>query len=141
MNRHGQAHAHSIPLATTGAFAIALGLALYALSRPARIPLIPSALHFSHARHESALLGSLPSTLHAFAMPLLTLACVPAMRRWHVLAACGGWFAVDLIFELAQRYRTELFPNGTFDGLDVLGACIGAALACAVALALIRSKT
>lgn len=140
MSRHGQVHVHSASLAAMGAFAIALGLAVYALSRSARIPLIPHALHFSSARHESTLFGSLPSVLHAFAMPLLTLACLRAVRRWHVLAACGSWLAIDVIFELAQRYRTELFPSGTFDRLDLLGLGVGAALACAVASALIRSK-
>lgn len=140
MGRHGRTRAHSASFATTGALAIALGLAAYALSRSVRIPLVPSALHFAPAAREPAVFGSLPSALHAFAMPLLTLACLRAVRRWHVLAACVGWAAVDVIFELAQRYRVELFPAGTFDPLDVLGVLIGASLSCVVAWTLIRSK-
>jgi hypothetical protein len=128
-------------LATTGALAIALGLAVYALSRPVRIPLVPPALHLAHARHDSALFGSLPSALHAFAMPLLTLACLRNFRRWHVLAACASWSAVDVLFELAQRSSSPFFPGGTFDPLDVLAIIIGAALAYAVAFVVARSKS
>jgi len=132
--------AHTVSFATTSALAIALGLAVYALARPVRIPLVPAALHFAPAGREPEILSSLPSALHAFAMPLLTLACLRVVRRWHVLAACIGWVGIDIGFELAQRYRIELLPRGTFDPLDVLGVLMGASLSCAVALALIRRK-
>jgi hypothetical protein len=141
MIRHGWVRAGSASLTTTGALAIALGLAVYALSRPVRIPLVPSALHLAHARHESALFGSVPSALHAFAMPLLTLACFRNFRRWHALAACASWSAIDVLFELAQRTSSSFFPGGTFDPLDVLAVIVGAALAYAVASAVTRSKS
>jgi len=140
MIRHGQVSTHSAPLATTGALAIALGLAVYALARSARIPLVPPALHFAPAGREPALFGSLPSALHAFAMPLLTLACLRGVRRSHVFAICLGWITIDVLFELAQRYRIAHFPSGTFDPGDVLGVFIGASLSCGIALAFIRSR-
>ena len=136
----GRVHTSSVSFAMTGAFTIALGLAVYALARPVRIPLVPTALHFAPAGHEPEILSSLPSALHAFAMPLLTLACLRVVRRRHVLATCIGWIGIDSGFELAQRYRVELLPSGTFDPLDVLGVLIGASLSCAVALILIRSN-
>lgn len=141
MNRHGWVHAHSVSFAATGALAIAFGLAVYALSRPVRIPLVPAALHLARAGREPAILGSLPSALHAFAMPLFALACLRNVRRSHVFVACAGWSVIDVLFELAQRSSSTFFPRGTFDTFDVLAVFVGAALSCAIALILIRSKT
>ena len=139
MSRHGVSE-HSIFLATTGTLAIAAGLAIYALLRPTRIALIPATLFFPPSRHIPSLLGSLPSLLHAFAIPLLTMACVRAVRRAHVMTICLVWALIDVLFELGQRYPTRFLPSGTFDPLDVLGVLAGASLAAALASTFARRE-
>jgi hypothetical protein len=120
-------------LLVTGAIAIAAGLAIYALFRPVRIPLVPSALHFAVSEFSSpTILGAVPSAIHAFAMPLLTAACLRPRRR-HIMVACLAWCVVDLVFEASQRTASRFFPAGTFDPLDILGILLGAALAGVVA--------
>ena len=122
----------------TGAVAIAAGLGVYAGFRPARIALIPSALHFAASESYSpAVLGAFPSAIHAFAMPLLTAACLRPRRR-HIAIACLAWCGVDLVFEAGQRTASRFFPAGTFDPLDVLAILLGATLAGVVALATLR---
>jgi hypothetical protein len=119
-------------VALIGAGAIAAGLVMYAIFRPARIPLIPDALHFADADAGApAVLSAAPSAVHAFAMPLLTAACL-RLRRRHVALACFGWLVVDVVFELAQATRIRFFPGGTFDPLDLLGVLLGVTLAGAV---------
>jgi hypothetical protein len=130
-----------IALALTGAVAIVAGLALYAVFRPARIHLIPSALHLAEAGAAApVVLSAVPSVIHAFAMPLLTAACL-RLRRRQVVMACVTWGAIDLVFELGQRSGISLFPGGTFDPLDLAGVLLGTTLAGAVGLAILRSQS
>lgn len=125
-------------VALIGVVAIATGLAVYAFFRPVRVPLIPSGLHFAAAKsHTPAVLGVVPSVIHAFAMPLLTVACL-RLRRRHVACPCLAWCAIDLVFEAGQRTEIAFFPGGTFDPFDLLGVLLGAALAGAVCLATLR---
>jgi hypothetical protein len=126
-------------VALIGAVALAVGLILYAFFRPVRIPLIPAGLHFAAATsHTPAVLGVVPSVIHAFAMPLLTVACL-RLRRRQLAYACLAWCAIDLVLEAGQRTEIAFFPAGTFDPLDLLGVLLGAALAGAVGLAKLRS--
>jgi hypothetical protein len=126
-------------LALSGAVAIIAGLAVYALFRPARIPLLPSALHLADAG-APAMLGAVPSALHAFAMPLLTAACL-RLRRQRIVMACLAWGIVDVVFELGQRSAIRLFPGGTFDPLDLVGVLLGATLAGATGFLILRSPS
>jgi len=129
---------HQSRLLVTGAIAIAAGLSVYALLRPVRIPLIPSALHFAASEsYWPALFGAVPSVIHAFAMSLLTAACLRPQRR-NILIACLTWCVIDLVFEAGQRTTSRFFPAGTFDPLDVLAILLGATLAGVVALATLR---
>jgi hypothetical protein len=128
-------------LALTGAVAIVAGLGLYAIFRPARIHLVPSALHLADAGAAApAVLSAVPSVIHAFAMPLLTAACL-RLRRRHVLMACVAWGAIDVGFELGQRFGIRFFPGGTFDPLDLAGVLLGTTLAGAVGFAILRRQS
>src|SRR5687768_15922004 len=110
-----------VTVALIGAVAIAAGLSIYTFLRPVRIPLIPAGLHFAAAKsHTPAVLGVAPSVIHAFALPLLTVACL-SLRRRHIASACLAWCATDLVFEAAQRTEIAFLPAGTFDPLDLLG--------------------
>jgi hypothetical protein len=130
-----------ISVALIGAVAIAAGIAVYALFRPARIPLIPPDLHFAAGSPDApAMLGAVPSVLHAFAMPLLTAACL-RLRRRHIVIACLAWAVIGVVFELGQRTGIRFFPGGTFDPLDLLGVLLGATLAGAVGFAILRSSS
>jgi hypothetical protein len=126
-------------VAMIGSSAIAAGLAVYAFLRPIRVPLIPPALHFAPAEsHPFAVLASLPSVIHAFAMPLLSVACLRRVRRRDIAITCLLWCAVDLVFEVGQRTGIRFFAGGTFDPLDLLGVLLGATMAGAVGVALLR---
>lgn len=128
-----------VSVALIGAFAIAVGVAVYAFLRPLRIPLVPPALHLAAGQsHQSAVLGALPSVLHAFAMPLLTIACLRRVQRLHIVIACLLWCVVDLVFEIGQGSEIGFPPAGTFDALDLLGVLLGAALAGIVGLVMLR---
>jgi hypothetical protein len=128
-------------LALIGVVAIAAGLAVYALFRPARIPLIPPTLHLADAGAAApAVLSAVPSVVHAFAMPLLTAACLP-LRRRHLAMTCLAWGVIDVGFELGQDIGIRFFPGGTFDPLDLAGVLLGTTLAGAVGLAILRSQS
>lgn len=129
-----------IALLVIGTLAIAAGLSIYAFHRSVRIALIPAALHFpaGGSQPSSVLFGALPSAIHAFALPLLTLGCVRTLRRSCIAVSCLGWCAADLLFELGQRGRHAFLPRGTFDAFDLLGVLLGALLAGAAAVAASR---
>jgi hypothetical protein len=129
-----------VSVALIGAFAIAAGLTVYAVFRPVRIPLIPPALHLAAGQpHPSVVLGAVPSFLHALAMPLLTAAGLRRLECRHIVIASLVWCAVDLAFEVGQRSQIGFLPAGVFDPLDLLGVLLGAALAAAVGIAMLRS--
>lgn len=129
-----------VSVALIGAFAIAAGLAVYAVFRPVRIPLIPPTVHLAAGQpYPSAVLGAAPSFLHAFAMPLVTAACLQRVQRRHIVIACVVWCLVDLVFEVGQVSRIRFLPSGTFDPLDLLGVMSGATLAGVVGLGTLRS--
>lgn len=84
-----------------------------------------------------ALGGALPSFAHAFAFSLLTAVLLGHNRRARWLG-CGGWWLVDVLFELGQHAALKerlatLLPGvignylarGTFDLFDLLAMTLG----------------
>lgn len=95
----------------------------------------------------AAWVGSVPAALHALAFSLLSASLLRA--RGQQLAACAGWCAANLLFEIGQHPAlapglsraldamyagpvAHYFAAGTFDVLDLLAAIAGALLAAAV---------
>lgn len=90
----------------------------------------------------------LPAFAHVFAFTLITASFFKYSRRAY-LVICAGWFLIDFIFELGQKYKTvalslefEFFDKidfleawrnyfllGTFDILDLAAYALGAAMA------------
>ena len=115
-----------------GLGALALGVAVYALDRPAgSVAFLPAGL-----AHDSGILGPfagpLPTFLHAMAFSLMT-ATLLAPTLCARLAACGVWVAANWLFEAAQhpafRDITGVGMPGAFDPLDMVAAPLGAAMA------------
>lgn len=95
--------------------------------------------------------GSLPTFLHALALPLLTAAIVQPATRRAAAWICVLWLAADAAFELGQQPRvaahlaavidyllgagwlgerlSRYFLLGTFDPWDLLSIMTGAAVA------------
>jgi hypothetical protein len=98
--------------------------------------------------------NSLPDFLHVFSFIMLTAGLLSWGKRGY-LVICLGWFSIDLVFELFQRFNAiplkiipawfqgipflentgNYFRRGTFDLLDVIAICLGAASAYAVLIA------
>jgi hypothetical protein len=90
----------------------------------------------------------LPAFTHIFAFILITASFFKYSRRAY-LAICAGWFLIDSIFELGQKYKTfalslgfdffdkihflegwrNYFLLGTFDILDLAAYALGAVMA------------
>jgi len=144
-----------------GALALVVGILVYLTDRPgpvaARIPVL-GALAGHHLFGD---LGQwLPSFVHPFAFSLFTAAVLPRRSAWQY-AACLGWGAVNLAFEVGQHPRfsaalagalqtafgsspwvqrvANYFTLGTFDGGDIVAAVLGS-LAAAAVLWLGRSR-
>jgi hypothetical protein len=140
-------------LVTAALIALALGLAVYLLDRPAgHAALLPAAWSAATAPGVFGALGGWwPSFAHPFAFALLGQACCADGRRpaWGV---CVGWWAVNMAFECAQhpavaptvavallagfgaegvaatlaRPVAAYLLRGTFDPGDLVAATLGA---------------
>lgn len=133
--------------------ALAVGVAIYALSRPpGSAYLLPALLQGESPSFAlpAILGGSLPAFLHVYALALLTVVVLGVTRVCAAWAA-SAWCAIDLVFELAQwpllaeRLATNLpnwfgqvpvldhlgayFLRGSFDPVDLLATLIGAVTA------------
>ena len=89
--------------------------------------------------------NSLPTFIHVFAFSLMTASLVTRQKRGYA-AVCLFWFAVNMIFELGQKFDSwvvqfipkwfsdivilgsvkSYFLNGRFDYLDLLSIAFGA---------------
>ena len=87
----------------------------------------------------------LPTFLHPFSFILLTAGII-TFRRRNYITICLFWFAVNVLFELAQKYKTfstaiipewfsgipylensqDYFQNGVFDYFDLIAIALGA---------------
>jgi len=137
-----------------------VGTLVYLIDRP------PEATYFLHfSRIKVSLYGilpnvfgvignSLPDFLHVFSFIMLTAGLLSWGKRGS-LVICLGWFSIDLIFELFQKFNTlplkiipkwfkgipflentgNYFTQGTFDLLDLIAITLGATAAYFVLLA------
>lgn len=141
------------------AAALLLGVAVYALDRPAGqltllsaslVELPGTALSFGRLGH------NLPTFAHALAFALLTAAVLDVRSKASALAVCLVWGVVDAAFELGQAgsWAAQLvealpglemlpaaqalqryFAAGTYDPGDLLSIALGSLAALSVILA------
>lgn len=119
-----------------GLGALALGVLVYALDRPAgSVAFLPVGMAYDSG-FLGPLAGPLPTFLHVLAFSLMTVAFLDPTRRAR-LAACGAWAGINWLFEAAQHPAfmeiTGTGMPGVFDPLDLLAALLGAAAAFGVA--------
>jgi len=134
-----------------GCAALALGVVVYLISRPAedvyfihRSP-VPISLYSLIPDVFGGIAYHLPSFLHVFAFSMITAGLVSRSKQ-AILLICGGWFSVDFLFELGQKYGDGIvayiprwfehvpflensagfFVSGTFDMYDVAATALGA---------------
>ncbi len=123
------------------------GVLVYAVGRPAgSLALLPEAfdLDVRPCAQVAALLGPMPTFFHTLAFCLMSVAVAqPAPRG--ALVLCGIWLLIEVGFELGQLRETvpvaratpgtspgfwaAFFERGSFDALDAIAACLGAAVA------------
>jgi hypothetical protein len=138
-----------------GCLALAFGVLVYLTDRdPSHASLIPAVAAFAGSHMFGGLGQWLPSFLHPFAFSLFTAAARPSSTS-PSYSACWLWWAVNVIFEVAQhpdvngavaegvqvllgqtwpaRLLSNYFLRGTFDVGDIVAATAGA-LAAAGAL-------
>ncbi|MDH3418674.1 MAG: hypothetical protein OEQ25_07590 [Gammaproteobacteria bacterium] len=138
--------------AALGALALAVGVLVYVLDRPAeQLPLL-SAFNFADVTPVvfGVVGGSLPTFAHTFAFSLLTAAWLCGGKRAG-LWACLTWFGIDSAFEIGQQpqiavHLVEIVPgwfeylpflpqadsyflSGTFDAWDLISIALGAVAA------------
>jgi hypothetical protein len=139
--------------AAIGGVALAAGVAVYIVARPAgSVAFLPRFLStpVTLPRFLGDIAGPLPTLAHSFAFCLFSAAVLPS-RRIHASAICAGWFGIEAAFEIGQHHRVSAwlvprvpawfdhvwllantrpyFAHGTFDWLDLAAAAAGAALA------------
>lgn len=147
----------SLALASIAGAAITFGVAVYAFARPQPALFLPAAWHRPWAHGlPTALLGVLPTFVHALAMPLLTAALLQPRRKAGMRAICAAWCVVEIGFELAQHPRightllnalpadarssallapfAHFVRSGRFDALDIAAALLASMVACAILL-------
>jgi hypothetical protein len=139
---------------------LTIGTLVYLIDRP------PDATYFIHfSRIKISLYGilpnvfgvignSLPDFLHVFSFILLTAGLLSWRKRGSIVI-CLGWFSIDFIFELFQKFNTlplriipewfrgipflenteNYFTQGTFDLLDLIAISLGTVTAYFVLLA------
>jgi hypothetical protein len=139
---------------------LTIGTLVYLIDRP------PEATYFIHfSRIKVSLYGilpnlfgvignSLPDFLHVFSFILLTAGLLSLGKRGS-LVICLGWFSIDFVFELFQKFNAlplkiipkwfndipflenteNYFTQGTFDFLDLIAIALGTVTAYFVLLA------
>lgn len=139
---------------------LTIGTLVYLIDRP------PEATYFIHfSSIKISLYGilpnvfgvignSLPDFLHVFSFILLTAGLLSWQKRGSLII-CLGWFSIDLLFELFQKFNTlplriipgwfrgipflenteNYFKQGTFDLLDLIAISLGTVTAYFVLLA------
>lgn len=139
---------------------LSFGTLVYLIDRP------PEATYFIHfSRIKISLYGilpnvfgvignSLPDFLHVFSFILLTAGLLSWRKRGSIVI-CLGWFSIDFIFELFQKFNAlalriipewfkgipflenteNYFTQGTFDLLDLIAISLGTVTAYFVLLA------
>ncbi len=144
---------------------LTIGTLVYLIDRP------PEATYFIYfSRIKISLYGvlpnvfgaignSLPDFLHVFSFILLTAGLL-SWRRRGSLVICLGWFSIDFIFELFQKFNAfplriipewfkgipflentgNYFKQGTFDLLDLIAISLGTVAAYFVLLATNKGK-
>lgn len=145
MTTFGRSAAHPVMVALC---AIAVGVAVYAFLRPQPAAFLPAGWHrpFSHDL-PAAVMGGLPTFVHALVMSLATVAVLAVRGDAARGGICTAWCAVEIVFEVAQHPRVGLpllasLPSGladtgaltalgnfvrtgTFDPLDIGAAALG----------------
>ena len=136
-----------------GLVALILGALIYLVDRPPyHTYFVFNLLKISFHDTLPSLFGTmghvLPSFIHVFSFSLMTGGLVCSRRRDY-LVICSGWFLIDSVFELGQRFgefsagilpswlegipvlerSKNYFLQGTFDPIDLVGAALGAATA------------
>jgi len=152
---HGQSA--SAALLALGTLALALGMVVYTADRdPAGVALLPN-LAALHTGPLFGVIGSwVPSFVHPFAFSLFTAVAAGASAA-AAYRVCAGWWAVDVVFEVAQhphvrpaivqamhdlngspwsRWLTQPLTNylqaGTFDPCDLAAVTAGTLAAAGV---------
>jgi len=98
--------------------------------------------------------NSLPDFLHVFSFILLTAGLLSSQKKGSLII-CLGWFSIDFVFELFQKFNAlplkiipkwfngipflenteNYFSRGTFDFIDLIAIALGAGTAYFVLLA------
>lgn len=151
-------HFNTVQL-TIGIAALAVGVLVYALDRPAgQTYFIPDTFNISTGLHSAfgALGNHLPTFFHTFSFCLITAALLN-VRTTGALVICTSWLIVDAAFEIGQHAdiapllikripewfshlpvlenTASYFLHGRFDPLDLLSIVLGAAAAFVLILA------
>ena len=86
----------------------------------------------------------LPSFIHAFSFILITAGIISSKKKGYIIV-CAGWFVIDCVFELGQKYNSLIlkiipdwfsgvpflensrnyFFRGTFDVIDLAAVLTG----------------
>lgn len=137
-----------------GSCVLILGIILYYFFRSAEHTYFLKFLSINPHRHKILLpafvsLGnSLPTFIHVLAFSLMTAAFVASRRKGYAIV-CLVWFAIDVLFELGQRFGDMIIPVipswfsnflflentgdyfllGRFDYLDLLSIALGSVTA------------
>jgi len=144
---------------TIGIAALAIGVLVYALDRPAgQTYFIPDTLNISTGLHSAfgALGNHLPTFFHTLSFCLITAALLN-VRTTGALVICTSWLIVDAAFEIGQHAdiapllinripewfsrlpvlenTASYFLHGRFDPLDLLSILLGALTAFVLILA------
>lgn len=136
--------------------ALALGALFYAIARPHPAAFLPAGWHrpvlaITSYPLATGFAGALPTFLHAAAMSLLVATASRAATPYGRGLCCATVCAVEIAFEVAQhpvvaaallgsapasamtggidRALRSYLTHGTFDPLDLLGACAGCLVA------------
>lgn len=137
-----------------GLLLLALGCLIYVTER------VPADVYFTRffglnlklSAPDTQILGSLgdrlPAFIHVFAFSMMSAALIAATHK-RMFAVCTGWFLINFVFEMGQKYKAaaaglvpdifrflpffentrSYFLSGTFDWLDILAAAAGAGAA------------
>jgi len=134
-----------------GVMALSSGSLIYIIDRPPCNTYFVKLLNISFFNLLPNLFGPaayyLPAFLHVFAFILITASLLPSRKIYYFIIT-SGWFLIDCIFELGQKYKdySSIIPSwfskipflenaktyfqyGTFDSLDMFAISIGSVVA------------